>query len=242
MQAPVVTWVLEISWPCWSGARSRVKGLEISSVLCWLAPSKRYLKPRFVSFSERKRRPLTKWYCINTSFEGKSCFIDCWWSSCRDSRKLARIWCDQPVESLYTFNWPTVCLVTLFPQSKLWLRGCVMFDSGLWLPVNNRKMLHENCGWRCNPGIRIPSCFTDSYPFVSIMFFFYHIIYSLGMTRRNLALSTFVVSGAPWMDSGWWSHIDPKKGAFGHGNLLGCIAELNTIPQNRRITKSKKNN
>ena len=102
-----------------------------------------------------------------------------------------------------------------------------MFDSSSWLPVNNCEMLNEKCGWRRNPGIRIPSCFMDSCPFVSIIFF-YHIIYPSGMPRRNLALSTFVVSGAPRMVSG--GAILILKGAFGLG------------PKKQEIRNQKKHN
>lgn len=140
-------------------------------------------------------------------------------------------------------NSPYTCilasaLLPSFLNVSFWLRGCFMFDSSLWLPVNNCKMLNEIVvvdAILLSVSHLVWMILIHSYP---SCFVFYHIIYSLEMTSRNLALSTFVVSGAPWMVSDWWSHIDPKKGAFGLGNLLGCYC--GTRYQKKRSTKLMK--
>lgn len=140
-------------------------------------------------------------------------------------------------------NSPYTCilasaLLPSFCNVSFWLRGCFMFDSSLWLPVNSCKMLNEIVvvdAILVSVSHLVSWILIHSYP---SCFVFYHIIYSLEMTSRNLALSTFVVSGAPWTVSDWWSHIDPKKGAFGLGNLLGCYC--GTKYQKKRSTKLMK--
>ena len=76
-----------------------------------------------------------------------------------------------------------------------------MFESSLWLPVNNCKMLNEIVvvdAILVSVSHLVSWILIHSYP---SCFVCYHIIYSLEMTSRNLALNTFVVSGAPWMVS-----------------------------------------